>query len=342
MTAPKCLLEEAFVFHNIDMQRKKIWVWIYWVGLCGFILLNWISFNHARRMTRFVPSGERTKSPEELSTLEKLPLLFFGITVPRPQNEDTPADYGLAYETEVLRSWYDGRYLEGWWVPAAPESALGTIIMFHGYAVAKSSLLTETAAFHDLGYNVFLVDFRGSGGSCDSSTTIGYEDANDVAWAYQFVEEKEGEHPIILYGMSMGGAAVMRAIAITDIQPDGIIVEAVFDEMLTTVKNRFHTMGFPAFPAAHLLVFWGGAQHGFNGFEHNPADYAADITIPVLVLHGANDPRATLAEGQHIYEQLASPHKEIIIFDGAKHESTIGVDRGLWELSINSFLAEIK
>jgi hypothetical protein len=70
-----------------------------------------------------------------------------------------------------------------------------------------------------------------------------------------------------------------------------VILEAVFDTMLNTVRHRFHAMGIPAFPSAQLLVFWGGRQWGFDGFAHNPVQYAASLNCPSLFMHGANDPK---------------------------------------------------
>ena len=37
-----------------------------------------------------------------------------------------------------------------------------------------------------------------------------------------------------------------------------VVVESVFDRLLSTAENRFHSMGIPAFPMARLLIFWGG------------------------------------------------------------------------------------
>ncbi|MEM9774984.1 MAG: alpha/beta fold hydrolase [Chloroflexota bacterium] len=322
------------------MKSKRFWLLTGMGILLAFLGFNWVAFNHAKRMTQFVPTGDRTKSPEDLSTIEKLPLLIFGITVPRPQNDQTPADLGLMHQIVMIES--DQHQLEGWHIQATKAPSLGTVILLHGYSASKTQLLTETLAIHEMGYDALLVDFRGSGGSTGNETTIGYAEAEDVAAAFQFTVDQNLPQPVFLYGVSMGGAAVMRAVATTEIEPNGIIVEAVFDEMLTTVENRFDTMGVPAFPAAQLLVFWGGVQHGFNGFEHNPADYAEQIEVPVLMLHGSNDPRATLAEGQHIFDRLAAEQKTIIIFDGAEHESTIGVDPDLWQQSVRSFLEETK
>ncbi len=76
-------------------------------------------------------------------------------------------------------------------------------------------------------------------------------------------------------------------------QPAALVLESPFDALLSTVVNRFALMGLPAFPFAHLLVFWGGVQQGFNGFRHYPADYATEVRCAVLLLDGANDTRVT-------------------------------------------------
>lgn len=47
----------------------------------------------------------------------------------------------------------------------------------------KASMLPAAKAFHDLGYKVVLVDFRGSGGSTGEGTTVGYREAEDFVKA---------------------------------------------------------------------------------------------------------------------------------------------------------------
>ena len=85
----------------------------------------------------------------------------------------------------------------------------------------------------------------------------------------------------------------MRSVAIDDIKPEALIIEATYDTMLNTVKNRFDVMDLTSFPLANILVYWGGVRAGFNAFNYNPSDYARQIAIPTLVLHGELDPRVT-------------------------------------------------
>lgn len=303
--------------------------------LGGFVALNILAYNHARAMMTFPAGGEKTKSPETLSGLGKLRTLLTGVTLPRPENRKTPQDKGLPYEVHKFHS-ATNIELEGWYVPCS--EAKGLVLALHGYGSSKSSMLDETEALHRLGYAVFLVDFRGHGGSSGNVTSIGYYEAEDVRVSVMYARKTFATGlPVVLYGKSMGAAAIMRAAARGKLDADLIIVEAVFDRMLTTVKNRFRTMRLPAFPAAELLVFWGGVQQGFNGFRHNPGEYAAVTAIPVLVLHGANDPRATLDDGRNFFAALKGP-KQLEIFQGAKHESLHDVNPGQWENSVRNFM----
>ncbi|MDJ0756892.1 MAG: alpha/beta hydrolase [Ardenticatenaceae bacterium] len=146
------------------------------------ILFNILAYRQAAAMMRFVDEGERTVKPEELTTAEKIGVLLTGITVPKPQNSQTPADVGLEFAT-VRFAAEAGVELEAWIIPH--HASDGMVLVFHGYAVAKDTLLEEAAAFNQLGYTVMMVDFRGSGGSNQNYTTVGFAEARDVAAAVE-------------------------------------------------------------------------------------------------------------------------------------------------------------
>jgi len=304
--------------------------------LLAVVLLNVVAYNHAYRMTHFVHAGERTKKPEQLALWEKLGVLFWGITLPRPALDASPTNVGLAFETVRIPS-TDGIMLEGWYI-AHPQPR-GAAAIFHGYTTHKAVLLGEARGLYDLGYSVLLVDFRGSGGSTGMVTTTGVREAGDVAASFRYLKEREPHLPIILYGQSMGAASVLRAVARDQIEPSAIVVECPFDRLLTTAKNRFHSMGIPSFPFAQLLVFWGGVQHGYNGFRHNPIDYAAAVRCPVLFLSGDRDPRVTPQQAESIYDRLAGP-KRFVLFSEVGHESCCNARPAEWQKAVGEFLAE--
>jgi len=135
----------------------------------------------------------------------------------------------------------------------------------------------------------------------------------------------------------MGAAAILRAVHEHAIQPDAVMLEAVFDTMLNTVRNRFRAMQVPAFPSAEFLVFWGGRQWGFDGFTHNPADYAASVHCPALLMHGARDPRVSLTEARRVFEAVPGS-KEFVTFEQSGHESYLSNHTSQWRTAVERFI----
>jgi hypothetical protein len=225
--------------------------------------------------------------------------------------------------------------LSGWYCDRGSGTPL--VILFHGYSADKTALIPEGKAFLELGASVLLVDFRGSGGSSEAYTTIGVCEADDVTGVVRYAQKHLAHSRVILFGQSMGAAAILRAVNQTGISPDGVIAEAVFDTMLNTVCNRFTAMHIPSFPSAQLLVFWGGRQWGFNGFEHNPVNYARAVHCPVLFMHGTDDPRATLAEGRRVFDAVDGS-KKFKTFDRTGHESYISTHATEWRTTVAEFM----
>jgi uncharacterized protein len=301
----------------------------------ALIALNVVAFNQAWSMTHFSDGGERTPNPESLSLLGKLRVALVGVNLPKPVNTKDPGAFGLAFETHRLGG-VDGQELEAWHIPCA--QAKGLVLLVHGYGGCKSSLLPEAKELHQMGYAAFLLDLHGSGGSRGRETSIGLHEADDVAQAVDYIRTKLSPRCLVLYGQSMGSAAILRAIAVNGVRPAAIIVECPFDRLLSTAANRFAAMKLPAFPAAHVLIFWGGVQLGFNGFRHNPVQYARSVTCPVLLMHGAKDARVTESQAESIFQNFAGP-KEFVVFPQAGHESYLGADPALWTKSVSTFLA---
>jgi pimeloyl-ACP methyl ester carboxylesterase len=128
----------------------------------------------------------------------------------------------------------------------------------------------------------------------------------------------------------------MKSAADGDVQPNAIIIEAPFGSMQQTVKNRFAQMGLPSFPMAHLLVLWGGLQHGFWAFSHNPADYAKQVNCPLMLIYGAQDDRVTLEEIEAIQNNLKGESK-LAIYPNAGHVNFLEEYRNQWTNDVLAF-----
>jgi dipeptidyl aminopeptidase/acylaminoacyl peptidase len=304
------------------------------VMMTGFAGLNALAFNHAKALLRFSEGGPRTPPPERLGVLSRMKVLLAGVKIPRPVSHRRPAE--LAPDCRRLSvPGPSGITLASWYCNRGRGTPL--VILFHGYSAEKTSLLGEARAFLDLGASVMLVDFRGSGGSSESYTTVGVHEAEDVAAAMRYARRKPSHDNVFLFGRSMGAAAILRAVHAHAIQPDGVILEAVFDTLLSTIRHRFRAMQLPAFPGAELLVFWGGWQWGFNGFAHNPSDYAASVHCPTLLMHGERDPRVSLSEARRVFEAIAGA-KEFVTFERNGHTSYLSNNAHHWRAAVERFI----
>ena len=285
-------------------------------------------------MTHFVDAGERTSRPETLSVFEKVRVLLSGVRIPRPRNLRSPASRDMPFRTHRFIGRSNIQY-EAWHIPCADSR--GLCILFHGYANCKVSLLPEAQAWRELGFETFLVDFRGSGGSGGHETTIGFREADDVVAACDYVRRELTTQPPILYGCSMGAVAVLRAISEYGLEPRAVVVECPFDRLLSTVKNRFSAMGVPSFPSAQLLVFWGGVQHGYSAFKHNPVEYAKQVPCPILMMNGEQDLRVTKEQAKATFESFPG-QKQLVFFTGVSHESCVVRNADRWKRAVTDFL----
>ncbi|HXV48193.1 MAG TPA: alpha/beta fold hydrolase [Candidatus Binatia bacterium] len=306
--------------------------------LTAVVSLNILAFMQARTMTRFAGSDDRTARPEELGVLEKAAVLLSGVRLVRHRNNRTPADLRLSFSTHHYPN-RDGLTLEAWHVAGRDDRPL--VVLFHGYAANKSTLLTTARVFHDLGYETLLVDFYGSGGSSGNGTTIGVKEAEDIVATADFIKRNWPKRKFVLYGISMGGAAVLRAIAAHGVKPDAIIVEATFGSLLDTARKRFQSMGLPGSPLAELLLFWGSVQQGFNFFSHNPVDYANSVHFPALVLHGEKDNRATPAQARALASSMGK-HGKVIVYPDVPHVPIVEARPLEWQRDVERFLIRLR
>ncbi|WP_291728278.1 alpha/beta hydrolase [Bernardetia sp.] len=308
------------------MSKKTI----FWTLLGGFVAANVMVYKHAYHFTH-VTEGKRSLSPESLSFSQKLKILLGGISLPKSQNitsSVTTSERKTLYiptrnNKYKLECWYD-----------EVENAKGIVLLFHGYGGCKSSYELEADYFREIGYSTLLVDFIGHGGSEGKAISLGYHEADDVKAVFDFFKNKENN--IILYGASMGAASILRAVAVYNLKANKLILECPFATMKQTVKGRFEVMGVPSVGFAEWLMFWGGLQHGFWAFGHNPKEYAKKVQIPTLLMGGKYDARVKNWEINTIYQNLGGKKERIWIEAG--HESYIMAEPNRWKTGILNFL----
>ena len=121
-----------------------------------FILVNIITAFQAYKFTHFYNAGEVT-TKLDANRWDKAGDILFGINVAKKTNTISTDS---TFETIYL-STKDNIKLQGWYLKT-DSMAKGTVVMFHGHGSTKSAIFTESEAFRKMGYNTFLIDFRGT------------------------------------------------------------------------------------------------------------------------------------------------------------------------------------
>ena len=314
-------------------RLRQYFLWIVWILVIQIVLANISAAIYAYKFTHFYtnpPPYQPTKN-----IFVKTWKLFVGPRIYKLPSDTTTPD---GYEKIKLHS-NNNLAIDGWY--ASIDTSKGCVIFFHGITANKSFMLKEAEQFRAWGYNILLLDFRGHGNSEGEKSSFGVKETDEVEKAFSFAQSK-GNKNIILYGSSLGSVAILKAIEEKKVAPEAIITDMPFGSLQDHLKARARVLGFPSQPFAFLVTLWMGIENGYNGFNHQAYQYAKKITCPVLVQWGDKDIYVTEKETRHIFQNLASNKKRLIVYAGANHESLLQYDPLSWQKNIGDFLDDLQ
>jgi pimeloyl-ACP methyl ester carboxylesterase len=243
-----------------------------------------------------------------------------------PRTEPLPAlDWG-SFETFRIAT-EDGEQL-GAWYHAGPADALAgadqstpVVLLLHGYGGSRSICLPQAELIVRGGCGVLLINLRAHGDSTGSIIDIGYSARKDVLAAVDWLERRHPGRPIIVWGRSLGSAAAIFAGADLGKRVAGYILECPYRDLYTATWNRCRLFLVPGVD----VVAWAGLRLMAplviaDAHRIVPLEAIAGIpdSVPILILAGGADQRATPAEAEALFERV-KPHARLIVFPGADH-----------------------
>ncbi|MGB8168724.1 MAG: alpha/beta fold hydrolase [Chthoniobacteraceae bacterium] len=297
-----------------------------------FVAFGAMTFMHAWSMTHYAEPSVRTTRAAELSGWGRLLVMAKGATIRRQINKRAPNDIGLEFSTRTFTGAH-GLKLEAWCIPGT--IAAPAVLMFPGYGGSKDTLLPAAKEFAALGWEIWLIDPHGIGGSEGTTTSIGWHEATDVAAAFR--EFRSGSNgACVLYGTSMGAVAILRAAHEGWVKPDALILECPFDRFTHPIATGYGRFGLPGNLFGPATAFWVGAQQGFNAFDHNPVEYISSVRCPVLLLQGEDDDTIGRAYVRAVGNGLG-PNGTFAFLPGAGHAFLVTGAAKVWKSSMRSF-----
>lgn len=245
-----------------------------------------------------------------------------------PWQEDIPYE-NIFFESE------DGTLLHSWLLKhKGQEKSKGLITFFHGNAQNLTSHAPILAWLTYHGYDVFIFDYRGYGLSEGSPSPSRIELDARAALAYSTkLLERRGAPRWILYGQSLGGAILAKAIANSSLQAraDLLILDSTFASYYDLAREKLADAPilYPFYPLLPFLIP--------DKYDSRP--HLKNIHLPTLVIHGDADPIIPESHARDIYDNLKT-QKWLWIVPNSRHIECFFVNGGELKQRFISFLEE--
>jgi pimeloyl-ACP methyl ester carboxylesterase len=208
----------------------------------------------------------------------------------------------------------EGLELKGWRCRASARRR-GTLVYLHGIADTRTSAAGVIDRFGKRGFDVVAYDSRAHGESAGDACTYGFFEKRDLHRVLDTVDPG----PIVLIGTSLGAAVALQEAA-QDTRVTAVVAAETFSDLRTVATERapfFFTRGTLA------RAFQLAEQQGrFEVDAVSPMAAAAQIKIPVLLIHGAADTETPPDHSRRVLAGLAGS-KRLILVPGAGHNGSL-------------------
>ena len=228
----------------------------------------------------------------------------------------TPESVGVEAE-DFWAETEDGIRVHGWYFPH--EESDYVIVLSHGNAGNISYRIDIARTLLEMGAAVLMYDYRGYGQSEGKPSEKGlYKDIEAVVEGLKS-GKGYGEHQIIMYGRSLGGA--VAAYAANNYNLGGLVLDSAFKNLRAMVRDVY-----PFVPSRLAKYTFPTEQY----LQH-------DRDYPIMILHSPNDQIVGFHHGEYLYNELDEPKRFVELMGGHNNNffvsSDLIVENWKWYLS---------
>jgi alpha-beta hydrolase superfamily lysophospholipase len=206
----------------------------------------------------------------------------------------------------------NGHRIHMWHIVQPGQPDAPTVLYLHGARWNMNGSVFRIARWHDLGFNVLAVDYRGFGKSTEllPSEQTAAEDAR-VAFA-ELKRRQPDPARRFIYGHSLGGALAIdlaaRELNGGPAEVAGVIIESTF----TSIPDVVRGMKWGWLPGIGLAVTQPFDTLGKIG----------QVRTPLLVLHGTADGVVPHTMADLLYAAAGSRDKRLVKIEGGSHSGS--------------------
>lgn len=240
-----------------------------------------------------------------------------GIYFPVRDIEFTPTLLGLSFEDVYIKT-TDNIQINGWFIPG--DNAKYSLLCCHGNAGNIGHRLEKISLLHKMGVNIFIFDYRGYGRSKGRPSEGGIYLDVKAAYDYLVNERKIKPEHIILYGESLGCAAIIHLAAKERV--GALIAEGAF--------TRGRDMAKRIYPFLPSFLF-------SNSFDNLAK--IKKIDPPKLFIHSKDDEVVPFSLAKKLYDVASQPKQFAELIGG--HNSAFLDSSEKYISSIRLFLERL-
>jgi uncharacterized protein len=196
--------------------------------------------------------------------------------------------------------------ISAWHLPQ-PDQSAPCILALSGFASHKAELLGICSNLYRDGFQIVMVDFRGTGRSPGNIVTMGHNETADARAAVDWIDRSLPGVPIGVIGFSMGGSVALMLTA-TDERVGAVVSDSAFATQREILRHHTRRKtGLwpePILAAADPLL---KRKHGHHINDFSPAHLVEKIAPrPFLQIHPQDDQIVPFSQAMTIRERAGT------------------------------------
>ena len=237
-------------------------------------------------------------------------------------NVVTPEEYGLTtQEIDLITS--DNMRIHAYEVLLPNPD--GIVIMLTGITgPSVTHFYGEAALVAQENFTSILIDTRGHGKSDGNRVAFAIDDVKDVQAVVDYINSKPEyeDLPIVIMGLSMGGATAINSASLID-DIDALITLSAFSSWTDVCVDVIEQKGWPRIAGDIMrpgIILHGFLSHGMDYFNIVPEKTIKQIgNKPILFIHNQYDTQVPIANHFRLMEAYDGNNVRVWIKDSWEH-----------------------
>ncbi len=215
-----------------------------------------------------------------------------------------------------------------------------TVIVVHGYGGTYLEMQPYCEFFKSKNFNILAVDNRAHGESDGKSIGFGWYDRLDILDWIEYLNNKNPNQKIVLFGVSMGATAVCCASGENlPSNVECVISDCAFangEKQIKQVVAKNFKLG--KIFIKHFTSFL-KRVYGFDMAMVDATKQVRNTKIPILFIHGQEDRFVPVQNLFDLYNSTPEGLRDKLVVEEAEHCKSYMTAGVMYERKINTFLS---